>query len=70
MITEQDKIQTQKVIAHQVHQVQSFTGPIPPPEILAKYEDCFPGLAERIIVMAEKEQTRRHDIESKKLMQI
>jgi uncharacterized membrane protein len=30
-----------------------FSGPLPPPEALAKYNDILPGAADRIITMAE-----------------
>lgn len=33
-----------------------YTGPVPPPEILEKMDQAFPGAAERIFAMAEKEQ--------------
>lgn len=39
-----------------------FSGPLPPPELLAAYDDVHPGLAERIVAMAEKEQTFGHEI--------
>lgn len=39
-----------------LQQIQSFSGPIPHPELLAGYERVQPGLAERIVSMAEKEQ--------------
>ncbi len=35
-----------------------YAGPIPPPEVLAQYEDVLPGLADRI--MAESERQRAH----------
>jgi len=38
-------------------------GPIPDAELLAKYEDVLPGLAHRIVQMAEREQAHRHAIE-------
>jgi len=31
-----------------------FSGPLPHPEILAKYENVFPGAAERIFQMAKQ----------------
>lgn len=37
-----------------------FSGPLPTPEMLEKYEQIYPGIAERILQMAEKEQTERH----------
>ena len=39
-----------------LQRIQSFSGPIPHPEILEGYERIKPGFAERIISMAEKEQ--------------
>lgn len=44
-----------------------FSGPIPPPEIIEKYNEVVPGAADRIITMAEKEANHRHDIDKKKL---
>lgn len=41
----------------------SHTGPLPPPEILARYEQAFPGCAERIIAMAEKQAAHRQQCE-------
>ena len=38
-----------------------FSGPLPAPEILRGYDDILPGAAERIIRMAEKEQTNAHE---------
>src|SRR5690606_26344451 len=39
-----------------------FQGPIPPPGLLQAYEDVCPGAAERIIALAEKEQSFGHQI--------
>ena len=41
----------------------SFSGPIPPPAMLGKYEEHLTGSAERIVRMAEKEQEHRHNWE-------
>src|SRR5437899_3174380 len=41
-----------------------FQGPLPPPEILAKYNEALPGAAERIIAMAEKNQDHRQKLEA------
>jgi uncharacterized membrane protein len=38
-------------------------GPLPPPEVLAEYEEL--GYAERIVRMAEKEQDQRFSVETK-----
>jgi uncharacterized membrane protein len=40
-----------------------FTGPIPPPEILLKYNDALPSAAERIVAMAESQLKHRQTIE-------
>lgn len=33
-----------------------YSGPVPPPEIMEKLDKILPGSAERIFIMAEKEQ--------------
>src|SRR6266508_605347 len=35
-------------------------GPLPPPQQLQAYDRVLPGLAERIVSMAEREQNNRH----------
>lgn len=42
-----------------IHSEASFSGPLPPPEILRQYNDVMPGLGERIVQMAENEQAHR-----------
>lgn len=39
-----------------VTQVRHYSGPIPPSEDFARYEDIYPGSADRLFSMAEKEQ--------------
>lgn len=51
---------------HLMHQV-AFSGPIPPPEVLAKYDELKSGLAERIVIMAEKQGDHRRSLEAKNL---
>src|SRR5437016_10685078 len=46
-----------------VSQQYSFSGPPPPREVLAKYNQAMPGLAERIISMAEQQGRHRQEIE-------
>ncbi|MCF8092861.1 MAG: DUF2335 domain-containing protein [Desulfotignum sp.] len=41
---------------------QQFSGPIPPPDILEKYENILPGAMDRIIAMAENESKHRHEM--------
>ena len=44
---------------------QIFSGPVPPPEVLEKYEQIQPGFAERLLKMAEKEQESRIESQQK-----
>ncbi|MHB8836708.1 MAG: DUF2335 domain-containing protein [Candidatus Methylomirabilia bacterium] len=43
------------------------SGPLPPPEDLARYNQVVPGFAERIVVMAESEISHRHSQESRSI---
>lgn len=40
-----------------------FSGPLPPPEVLARYDQIVPGSARRILTMAEKQAGHRQAIE-------
>ena len=42
-----------------------FIGPIPPPEILSKYNEALPNAAERIVAMAESQLKHRQSLEAK-----
>lgn len=42
----------------------SFSGPLPPPDTLSQYKALDPDLLNRIVTMAEKEQSHRHHIEA------
>lgn len=56
---------SQRIISISASQSQSFSGPLPPPNIIGGYENRIPGSGERIIAMAEKEQKHRHGIHEK-----
>ncbi|MEK7208567.1 MAG: DUF2335 domain-containing protein [Patescibacteria group bacterium] len=43
----------------------SFSGPLPPPEVLKRFDEVVPGSAERIIKMAEGQFTHRTELERK-----
>ena len=43
----------------------SFSGPLPPPETLAHYNEIIPNGAERIMVMAENQSQHRRELEKK-----
>ena len=42
----------------------TFSGPLPPPNILAGYDQVLPGAADRIITMAEKQLVHRQSLET------
>ena len=42
---------------------RSYSGPLPPPQVLADYEKTLKGSADRILQMAEREQEARHSID-------
>ena len=44
---------------------QTFSGPIPPPSMLGEYDAVHDGLANRIVSMAESQQTHRQSLENK-----
>lgn len=49
-----------------IAEARMFSGPIPSPDILKEYDDIIPNGAERILVMAEKQQ--EHRIEREKYL--
>ncbi len=44
---------------------QSFSGPLPPPEVLAEYNNVVPDGAERILAMAERQAAHRQRLEGR-----
>lgn len=54
--------QVTEVMQHSVTATM-FSGPLPPPEQLAKFEATLPGCAERILQMAEKQAEHRQRLE-------
>jgi uncharacterized membrane protein len=46
-------------------QATSFSGPLPPPDILQGYNDVVPGAAERILKLAEGQTAHRQDLEKR-----
>lgn len=44
-----------------------FAGPIPPPTVLRQYNEITPGLAERILQMAERNQGHRIELDLRML---
>lgn len=52
---------------HTQIQPPNYEGPIPPPSLMREYEAIKPGLAERIVLMAEQEAEHRRAMERKVL---
>lgn len=46
-----------------VMQLAQFSGILPPPELLKQYDKICPGLADRIMKMAEGEAAHRHSLD-------
>ena len=53
-----------KIVKEYTRRTELFAGPVPHPEILRQYNEIDPGIADRIIKMAEKDQD--HVIECNK----
>ena len=51
----------------QVLEVSSYSGPLPPAQQLERYNQIFPGCADRIVTMAEKQSDHRQDLEKLEL---
>lgn len=45
-------------------EAEYFSGPVPPPSLLARYNDVVPNGAERILAMAERQSAHRESIEA------
>ena len=54
-----------KAVVQTVISQQIFSGPIPPPEVLAGYASAGPDIAERIVKMAESQQRHMQEMEKK-----
>lgn len=46
-----------------VQKTEAFSGPLPHPDLLLKFNEAVPGAAERIIKMAEEQSAHRRDLE-------
>lgn len=68
-LPEKDKAELFNLIVHgfqlTYRQERVFSGPLPSPEVLAAYEKIYPGFADRIVTMAEKQMVHLHQLEDK-----
>lgn len=60
---ERAEAKVSKRITAEIMRSEEFSGPIPHPEILKSYEEAFPGSADRIFRMAEKQSEHRQELE-------
>lgn len=56
-------VQTQSAELRVQAMMRAFSGPLPPPEALERYNQVLPGAAERIIAMAESQHSHRQELE-------
>ena len=54
-----EKRKQAELLAVKIEQHSVYSGPLPPAEQFAAYESILPGSAERILQMAEKQQSHR-----------
>ncbi len=54
-------------LSRSVMMATSFSGPLPPPQILQQYDEVVPGAAERIIANAESRQAHDQAMEERAL---
>lgn len=64
-----DEEKVQQIVQIMKISQESFSGPIPHPLIIKGYKDVIPDAPERILRMAEKEQTHRETSETEMLSQ-
>lgn len=53
-----------KIVLTEVQTLVSYRGPIPPPHMLADYDEIYPGLATRIITAWDEQRAHRQRLES------
>lgn len=66
-VTDESKVSVEAQYLVAKKSRSAFAGPLPPPETLSKYEDAFPGAAERIFQMAENQANHRRSMEKETL---
>ena len=54
-----------QIARREVSLSSTFSGPLPPPETLIRYNDAVPDGAERIIALAERQAAHRMALESR-----
>ena len=57
--------QRREIVSYAVEIAEQHSGPLPHPQTLAEYDEVMPGLAERIVAMAEGDLAHRQDMQRK-----
>jgi uncharacterized membrane protein len=57
------RVDSLRVIRAELWAESTFSGPLPHPDILVKFEHVIPGAAERLLRMAEKQSNHRQSLE-------
>lgn len=65
VLPRQQSVPSQQSAQLTYFEAQGFSGPLPHPDLLIKYNEAFPGCAERIVGMAERQSSHRQAIEQK-----
>ena len=60
---EQEPKDVRQVLGKFLSHVEQYSGPLPPPDLLIKYNSAFPNAAERIFNLAERQTNHRMDLE-------
>jgi uncharacterized membrane protein len=55
--------QVMRMVGKVALKITEFSGPLPPPEQLARYNQVLPGAADRIVTMAERQSAHRIELE-------
>src|SRR5438552_1952675 len=57
-------LQAERQVIEEFTEVTSrYSGPVPPPEMLSKYNEAYPGCAQALVEMAREEAQHRHAME-------
>ena len=63
MAKELESSKNHRVLVGTMMEQSSYSGPLPKPSDFAAYKETLPSAPERIMTMAEEEQTHRHTLE-------
>jgi uncharacterized membrane protein len=56
------------LVQQETIQASAYSGPLPPPEAMAKYEAILPGFTDRLLTNFEKQSTHRMGLRQARLV--